>query len=141
MKYVWKMLSIRYKITSIVVLTIMLVIVTILPAIAYLIKDALIKQQQGHLMSVKNLVIKLFEDYESKVTNYTRLFSNDREIKDTLFYHTGLAGEREHPLRAVRRLYKSFDVSSIEIGDALGRLVVAAEALKNTVKTDLPTRL
>jgi len=127
MKDVWNRLSIRHKITSIIVLTIMLVIVTILPAIAHLIKDSLLKQQQSHLESVKNLVTNLFEDYQSKVTNYTRLFSNDREIKDTLFYHTELAGERDHPLRAVARLHKSFDISSIELGDARGRVVARAE--------------
>jgi signal transduction histidine kinase len=130
MKDFWKGISIRYKIISIIILIVTVLTVTIIPVVAYLLKDALLKQQQGHLVSVKNLAIKLFEDYQSKVTNYTRLFSNDREIKDTLFYHTELAGEREHPLRAVTRLYKSFDVSSIEIGDALGRLVVAAEAPK-----------
>lgn len=128
MKDFWKGLSIRYKIISIIILIITAVTVTIIPVVAYLLKDSLLKQQQDYLMSVKNLAIKIFEDYQNKVTNYTRLFSNDREIKDTIFYHTELAGEREHPLRAVTRLYKSFDVSSIEIGDALGRLVAAAEA-------------
>ncbi|MEW6108795.1 MAG: ATP-binding protein [Nitrospirota bacterium] len=127
MKEIWKSLSIRHKITSLIVLTIMLVTITIIPAISYLIKDALLKQQKNHLESVKNLVIKLFEDYQSKVTNYTKLFSNDREIKDSLFYHTELAGEREHPLRAVTRLHKSFDVSSIEVGDARGNIVAIAE--------------
>ena len=127
MKELWKKLSIRHKITSIIVLTIMLVTVTILPAISYLIRDALLKQQQSHLESVKNLVTNLFEDYQSKVTNYTKLFSNDREIKDTLFYHTELAGEREHPLRAVTRLHKSFDISAIEVGDARGHVVAMAE--------------
>ncbi|MBI4691487.1 MAG: cache domain-containing protein [Nitrospirae bacterium] len=127
MKDFWKRLSIRHKITSIIVLTIILVTIIILPVISYLIKDALLKQQQNHLTSVKNLVIKLFEDYQSKVTNYTKLFGNDREVKDSLFYHTELAGEREHTLRAVSRLHKSFDVSSIELGDARGRVVAIAE--------------
>ena len=77
---------------------------------------------------MKNLVTKLFDDYQSKVTNYTKLFSNDREIKDSLFYHTELSGEREHPLRAITRLFKSFDVSTIEIGDVRGRVVAVAEA-------------
>jgi signal transduction histidine kinase len=127
MKDIWNKLSIRYKIISIIVITILLVTVTILPAMSYLIKNSLVRQQQDHLESVKNLVVKLFDDYQSKVTNYTKLFSNDREIKDSLFYHTELAGEREHPLRAVNRLYKSFDVSSIEIGDSKGRVVAVAE--------------
>ncbi|MFZ5995960.1 MAG: ATP-binding protein [Nitrospirota bacterium] len=128
MKGLWNKLSVRYKIISIIVLTILLVIVTILPAISYLIKDALLKQQQNHMESVKNLAVKLFDDYQSKVTNYTKLFSNDREIKDSLFYHTELSGEREHPQRAITRLFKSFDVSTIEIGDARGRVVAVAEA-------------
>lgn len=128
MKDIWNRLSIRYKIISIIVLTILLLTVTTLPVISHLVKNALFKQQQAHLESVKNLVIKLFEDYQSKVTNYTRLFSNDREIKDTLFYHTELSGEREHPLRAITRLFKSFDVSTIEISDARGRLVAVAES-------------
>jgi signal transduction histidine kinase len=127
MKLLWNRLSIRYKIVSIIVLPILLVTITTLPVVSYLIKDALFSQQQNHLESVKNLVIKLFEDYQSKVTNYTKLFSNDREIKDSLFYHTELSGEREHPLRAITRLYKSFDVSSIEIGDLRGRVVAVAE--------------
>jgi signal transduction histidine kinase len=123
----WKRLSIRYKITSIIVLIILLITITIIPVISHLIKDALLKQQQNNLESVKNLVTKLFDDYQSKVMNYTKLFSNDREIKDTLFYHTELSGEREHPLRAVIRLHKSFDVSSIELGDSSGRVVAKAE--------------
>jgi len=127
MKDLWNRISIRYKVISVIVLTILLVTVTILPAISHLIKDALFRQQQDHLESVRNLAIKLFEDYQSKVTNYTKLFSNDREIKDSLFYHVELAGEREHPLRAINRLYKSFDVSSIEIGDNRGRVVAVAE--------------
>ncbi len=128
MKGLWNRLSIRYKIISVIVLTILLVTVTILPVISYLIKGALLAQQQNHLESVKNLAVRLFEDYQSKVTNYTKLFSNDREIKDTLFYHTELSGEREHPLNAIARLFKSFDVSTIEIGDARGRVVAVAEA-------------
>lgn len=128
MKELWNKLSIRYKIISIIVSTILLVTVTILPVVSYVVRDALLKQQQNHLESVKNLVTKLFDDYQSKVTNYTKLFSNDREIKDSLFYHTELSGEREHPLRAITRLFKSFDVSTIEIGDARGRVVAVAEA-------------
>lgn len=127
MKDLWTKTSIRYKIISIIALTVLLVTVTIIPVISHLIKDALVKQQQNHLESVKNLAVKLFEDYQSKVTNYTKLFSNDREIKDSLFYHTELSGEREHPLRAITRLFKSFDVSTIEIGDARGRVVAVAE--------------
>ncbi len=128
MKDLWNRLSIRYKIISIIVLTILLVTVTILPVVSYVVREALLRQQQNHLESVKNLVTKLFDDYQSKVTNYTKLFSNDREIKDTLFYHTELSGEREHPLRAITRLFKSFDVSTIEIGDARGQVVALAEA-------------
>ena len=128
MKDLWNKLSIRYKIISIIVITILLVTVTILPVVSYVVRNALLKQQQNHLESVKNLVTKLFDDYQSKVTNYTKLFSNDREIKDSLFYHTELSGEREHPLRAITRLFKSFDVSTIEIGDIRGRVVAVAEA-------------
>jgi len=127
MKDLWNKLSIRYKIISIIVITILLVTVTILPVVSYVVRDALLKQQQNNLESVKNLVTKLFEDYQSKVTNYTKLFSNDREIKDSLFYHTELSGEREHPLRAITRLFKSFDVSTIEIGDIRGLVVAVAE--------------
>jgi len=122
MRNIWKRLSIRHKITSIIVLTVVLVIVTILPVVSYMLKDALSKQQQGRLTSVKNLVLNLFDDYQGKVTGYAGLFSNDREIKDTLFYHTELAGEREHPLRAVTRLYKSFGIDSVEVGDRRGRM-------------------
>lgn len=128
MKALWNSLSIRYKIISIIILTIVLVTVTIMPVISYFIKDALLKQQQNHLESVKNLVAKLFDDYQSKVTNYTKLFSNDRELKDSLFYYTELSGEREHPLRAITRLFKSFDVSTIEVGDTHGRVIACAEA-------------
>lgn len=128
MKDLWNRLSIRYKIISIIVITILIVTVTILPIVSYVVRDALLDQQQNHLESVKNLVTKLFDDYQSKLANYTKLFSNDREIKDSLFYHTELSGEREHPLRAITRLFKSFDVSTIEIGDARGRVVAVAEA-------------
>ncbi|MEW6738727.1 MAG: ATP-binding protein [Nitrospirota bacterium] len=127
MKDIWKRLSIRYKITSIVVLIILMITVTVLPVVSYLIKDTLLMQQQEHLVSVRNLVVKLFDDYKSKVAGYAELFSNDREIKDTLFYHTELAGEREHPLRAAMRLYKSFTLDSVEIGDNKGRVIAAAE--------------
>lgn len=127
MKDFWNSLSIRYKIIFTIILIILMVTFTIIPAVSYLIKDALLLQQQSHLVSVKNLVMKLFEDYRSKVSNYTKLFSNDREVKDTLFYHTELAGEREHPLRAAERLYKSFDVSSVEIVDAKGITVASAK--------------
>ncbi|MDP2156665.1 MAG: HAMP domain-containing protein, partial [Nitrospirota bacterium] len=128
MKDLWNKLSIRYKIIAIIVITILIVTVTILPIVSYVVRGALLKQQQNHLESVKNLVTKLFDDYQSKVTNYTKLFSNDREIKDSLFYHTELSGEREHPLRAASRLFKSFDVSTIEIGDARSRVIAVAEA-------------
>lgn len=123
----WHRLSIRYKIIFIIFAIIILITVTTLPIVADLIKEALTRQQQYHLRSVKNLVAKLLDDYESKVTNYTRLFSNDREIKDTLFYHTELSGEREHPLKAVSRLFHSFDISSIELCDSDGRVVASAE--------------
>jgi len=128
MRSFWKKLSIRYKITAVIILTILLVTVTIIPVTSYLIRDSLLRQQQAHLLSVRNLVMNLLEDYQTRVTDYSRLFSNDRELKDTLFYHTELAGEREHPLRAVTRLYKTFGVSSVEAGDARGRVVAAAEA-------------
>jgi len=128
MKNTWNSISIRHKILSIIVLTILLVAITIFPAVSRLTKDALEHQQRENLLSVKNLVTKLFADYQQKVTNYTKLFSNDRELKDSLFYYVELAGEREHPLRAANRLFKSFDVSSIEIGDSRGRMVAAAEA-------------
>jgi signal transduction histidine kinase len=124
---IWNRLSIRYRIISIIFAIIILITVTTLPIVANLIKDALTRQQQVHLKSVSNLVAKLLDDYESKVTNYTRLFSNDREVRDTLFYHTELSGEREHPLRAVSRLFHSFDISSIELCDSDGRVVASAE--------------
>ncbi|GAB4410167.1 MAG: hypothetical protein OHK0032_05840 [Thermodesulfovibrionales bacterium] len=124
---IWDRLSIRYKISSIILAIIILITVTTLPIVADLIKDALTRQQQIHLKSVSNLVSKLLDDSESKVMNYTRLFSNDREIRDTLFYHTELSGEREHPLRAVSRLFHSFDISSIELCDSDGRVVASAE--------------
>lgn len=127
MRRFWKKLSIRYKITAVIILTILLVTVTIIPVTSYLIRDSLLRQQQAHLLSVRNLVMNLLEDYQTRVTDYSRLFSDDRELKDTLFYHTELAGEREHPLRAVTRLYKTFGVSSVEAGDAHGRVVAAAE--------------
>ena len=127
MRSFWQNLSIRYKITAVIILTILLVTVTIVPVTSYLIRDSLLRQQQAHLLSVRNLVMNLLEDYQARVTDYSRLFSNDRELKDTLFYHTELAGEREHPLRAVTRLYKTFGVSSVEAGNARGRVVAAAE--------------
>lgn len=127
MKNTWNRLSIRHKILAIIVLTILLVAITIFPVVSRLTKVALEHQQREHLLSVQNLVTKLFADYQQKVTNYTKLFSNDRETKDSLFYYSELAGEREHPLRAANRLFKSFDVSSIEIGDSRGRMVAAAE--------------
>ena len=127
MRSFWQKLSIRYKITAVIILTILLVTVTIVPVTSYLIRDSLLRQQQAHLLSVRNLVMNLLEDYQARVTDYSRLFSNDREQKDTLFYHTELAGEREHPLRAVTRLYKTFGVSSVEAGNARGRVVAAAE--------------
>ncbi|MFN3479175.1 MAG: ATP-binding protein [Thermodesulfovibrionales bacterium] len=123
----WQRLSIRYKIVFIIFAVIILITVTTLPVVANLIKDALTRQQQAHLKSVRNLVAKLLDDYESKVTNYTKLFSNDKEIKDTLFYYSELSGERVHPLRAVSRLFHSFDISSIELCDSEGRVVATAE--------------
>lgn len=123
----WSRLSIRYKIVFIIFAIIILITITTLPIVANLIKGALINQQQLHLQSVKNLILKLLDDYNSKITNYTKLFSNDKEIKDTLFYYTELSGEREHPLRAVNRLFQSFDISSIELGDSDGRVVASAE--------------
>lgn len=123
----WQRLSIRYKIVFIIFAIIILITVTTLPIVANLIKDALTRQQQAHLKSVRNLVAKLLDDYENKVTNYTKLFSNDKEIKDTLFYYTELSGERVHPLRAVTRLFHSFDISSIELCDSDGRVVATAE--------------
>ena len=127
MRSIWNKLPIRHKILAIIVLTILLVAITIFPAVSRLTRDALELQQREHLHSVKNLVTRLFEDYQHKVTNYTKLFSNDREIKNSLFYYAELAGEREHPLLAVSRLFKSFDVNTIEIGDSRGRTVAAAE--------------
>jgi signal transduction histidine kinase len=124
---IWDRLSIRYKIISIIFAIIILITITTLPIVANLIKDALTRQQHIHLKSVRNLVAKLLEDYKSKVTNYTRLFSDDREVKDTLFYHTELSGEREHPLHAVSRLFRSFDISSIELSDSDGKVVASAE--------------
>lgn len=124
---IWQRLSIRYKIVFIIFAIIILITVTTLPIVANLIKDALTRQQQAHLKSVRNLVAKLLNDYENKVTNYTKLFSNDKEIKDTLFYYTELSGERVHPLRAVSRLFHSFDISSIELCDPDGRVVASAE--------------
>lgn len=123
----WQRLSIRYKIVFIIFAIIILITVTTLPIVANLVKDALTRQQQAHLKSVRNLVAKLLDDYENKVTNYTKLFSNDKEIKDTLFYYTELSGERVHPLRAVIRLFHSFDISSIELCDSDGRVVATAE--------------
>lgn len=123
----WNRLSIRYKIVLIIFAIIILITITTLPIVASLTREALTRQQQSHLKSVRNLVAKLLEDYDSKVMNYTKLFSNDREIKDTLFYHTELSGEREHPLRAVTRLFHSFDISSIELCDSAGRIVAVAE--------------
>lgn len=123
----WSRLSIRYKIVFIIFAIIILITITTLPIVANLIKGALINQQQLHLQSVKNLILKLLDDYNSKITNYTKLFSNDKEIKDTLYYYTELSGEREHPLRAVNRLFQSFDISSIELGDSDGRVVASAE--------------
>ncbi|BCB96240.1 hypothetical protein JZK55_11620 [Dissulfurispira thermophila] len=127
MKNIWLSLSIRHKLASIIFLIVIALIIIIFPVTSRIIKLSLLRQQHEHLTSIKNLVIKLFEDYQSKVTNYTRLFSNDRELKDTLFYHTELAGEREHPLRAVERLFSSFDISSIELIDSKGDVVAIAE--------------
>lgn len=123
----WQRLSIRYKIVFLMFAIIILIMVTTLPIVANLIKDALTRGQQAHLKSVRNLVAKLLDDYESKVTNYTKLFSNDKELKDTLFYYSELSGERVHPLRAVSRLFHSFDITSIELCDSEGRVVATAE--------------
>ncbi len=124
---VWDRLSIRYKIVSIIIAIILLITITTLPTVSNLVKSALTKQQQDHLKSVRNLMAKILNDYESKVTNYSKLFSNDREIRDTLFYYAELSGERHHPLRAVTRLFHSFDISFIELCDSRGRVVANAE--------------
>lgn len=128
MKRLWGQLSIRAKIVAVMVLAIILVILTIIPATAYLVRDSLLSQQQRHLANVRNLAVNLLDDYRIRITDYATLLSNDRELQTTLFYHTELAGERLHPLRAVRRLYTSFHLGSLEVGDSRGRLVATAEA-------------
>ncbi len=123
----WRRLPIRYKITAALMLIILLVMVTIMPAVVHLLETSLLGQQQRHLANTRQLALKIVHDYQRRVEDYAKLFSDDRELKDSLFYHTELAGEREHPLRAASRLYYSFGLGSVEVGDSQGRVVAAAE--------------
>lgn len=128
MRTLFKRLSIRHKIAATVVLTILLVMLAVIPVTSYIIRINLVAQQQQHLKAVQNLVTNMLDDYRTKAADFSRLFSNDKDLKDSLFYHTELSGEREHPLRAVTRLYNIFDISHLEVGDAFGRVVADAEA-------------
>ncbi len=128
MRALFKRLSIRHKIAATVVLTILLVMLAVTPVTSYIIRINLVAQQQQHLKAVQNLVTDMLEDYRAKVIDFSRLFSNDKDIKDSLFYYTELSGEREHLLRAVTRLYNIFGISRLEVGDAFGRVVASAEA-------------
>jgi signal transduction histidine kinase len=48
-------------------------------------------------------------------------------VRDNLFYHTELAGERDHPLNAIRHLVEAFEVRFIELCDRNGRVVANTE--------------
>lgn len=120
-------LSIRHKLAAGIIITILFTMALVLPVASYIIHQNLSRQQQEHLRSVKNLVSSMLSDYMARVMDYSILFSNDRELKDSLFYHIELSGEREHPLRAADHLYQAFGLDSVEVGNSVGRVVAAAE--------------
>lgn len=120
-------LSIRHKLAAGIIMTILFAMVLVLPVASYIIHHNLSHQQQEHLRSVKNLVSSMLSDYMARVIDYSILFSNDRELKDSLFYHIELSGEREHPLRAADHLYQAFGLDFVEVGNSVGRVVAAAE--------------
>jgi len=127
MKRLWSRLSLTGKILSIIVLTTLLATVTIIPAIFLTIRDGMLKQQREQLTGIRNLVEGLLEENRRAIRNYAVLFATDRDVRDNLFYHTELAGEREHPLRAVEQIAEAFDVGYVELCDRQGRVVANTE--------------
>lgn len=131
----WQRLSLNRKIVAIIVLTTFTATVTIVPAIFLTIRKGMIRQQQTYLTGIKNLVDGLLRDNHRAVRNYAVLFSKDRAVKDNLFYHTELAGERVHPLRAIKHLVEAFEVEFIELTDRKG-VVVANTSEPSLYDTD-----
>lgn len=127
----WQDLSLQKKIVLIIIATTLSATISIVPALFFTIRTAMMNQQQAYLTGVRNLVEGLLEDNHRAVMNYAVLFSRDRAVKDNLFYHTELAGERIHPLRAVKHLVDAFDVEFIELTDREGSVVA------NTSEPDL----
>lgn len=127
MRRFWQGLSVRYKLTSVIVLIILLVTVTITPIVTFLIKDALLVQQDELMEAARQIVLNIFYDYEEKLQNYAALFSNNQEIKEALLAHADAAKRGNRPLKAVRRLYRSFDVSMLVLYDKRGHVLAAAE--------------
>jgi len=127
MKRLWNRFSLNKKIILIIVLTTFAATVTVIPAIFFTIRDGMLRQQQEYLTGIKNLVEGLLNDKHRAIRNYAVLFSTDKEVKDNLYYHTELAGERIHPLNAIRHLVESFDVRFIELCNSEGRLVANTE--------------
>ncbi len=116
-------LSLAKKIISVIVLTTLTATILIIPVVSFTLKSGMQSQRQRHLVGVKHLVERLIEDNRRTVKNYALLFSSDRQVKDNLYYYAELAGERVHPLNAIKHLAKTFDLQFIELGDRYGRVV------------------
>lgn len=116
-------LTLAKKIVCAIILTTLVATVTVILVVSFSFERGMQSQSLRHLDGVNHLVKLLFEDNRRMVKNYTLLLSADRQIKDNLYYYTELAGERIHPLNAIRHLVKTFDLQFIELGDSHGRVV------------------
>lgn len=116
-------ISINKKIIGIIIFVNIAATITIIPALFLTIRGGFMSQQTRYLQGIKNLVEGIIEDNQKAIKNYAILFSKDRQVKDNLFYHTELAGEREHPMRAIRQLVETFNVGFIELTDRNGMVV------------------
>jgi len=123
MKTFFPNLSLAKKIIAVIVLTTLIATITVIPVVSFTLRSGMQSQRQRHLVGVKHLVERLIDDNRRAVKNYALLFSSDRQIKDNLYYFAELAGERIHPLNAIKHLVETFDLQFIELGDRYGRVV------------------
>lgn len=127
MRRFWSGITLQRKIIAIIMLTTLATFATVVPAVFYALRDGMREQRQRHLVGVKHLVESLMEDNRKTIRDYATLFGSDRQVKDNLYYYAELAGERVHPLNAIRHLVDAFEVSFIELGDKSGRVVANTE--------------
>jgi len=126
MTALWKKLKLKNKIVSYLIITVLLCMMATLYIVLSLIENMMEENLQTQMDATANYTQDIFNQYKAKSINYVKLFTHDNALREGTFHATTL-NWRDPLIEAVSERYKTLDVTSIEVLDMEGKVVVKGE--------------